>query len=88
MRQFEKQKAKRADMGKKWKQPKDMDDLIFTTSLGTPIGRYTIENDMRNITKQINETLRIEAEYSGTIPKKFERVHPHCFETYFCNKMF
>lgn len=54
-----------------------MDDLIFTTSLGTPIGRYTIENDMRNITKQINETLRIEAEYSGTIPKKFERVHPH-----------
>ena len=88
MRQFEKQKAKRADMGKKWKQPKDMDDLIFTTSLGTPIGRYTIENDMRNITKQINETLRIEAEYSGTIPKKFERVHPHALRHTFATRCF
>ena len=88
MRQFEKQKAKRAGMGKKWKQPKDMDDLIFTTSLGTPIGRYTIENDMRNITKQINETLRIEAEYSGTIPKKFERVHPHALRHTFATRCF
>ena len=51
-------------------------------------GRYTIENDMRNITKQINETLRIEAEYSGTIPKKFERVHPHALRHTFATRCF
>lgn len=88
MDQFEKQKDRKTNLGKKWKQPKDMPDLVFTTSLGSPIGRYTIENDMRNITKQINDTLQTEAEYTGSIPKKFERVHPHALRHTFATRCF
>ena len=88
LRQFEKQKNRRSDMGKKWKQPKELGDLVFTTSLGSPIGRYTIENDMRNITKQINEELRVESIYSGAVPKTFERVHPHALRHTFATRCF
>lgn len=88
LNQFEKQKNRRSVMGKKWKQPKQLGDLVFTTSLGSPIGRYTIENDMRNITKQINEVLRIESTYSGEVPKTFERVHPHALRHTFATRCF
>lgn len=88
LRQFEKQKNRRSDMGKKWKQPKELGDLVFTTSLGSPISRYTIENDMRNITKQINEELRVESTYSGAVPKAFERVHPHALRHTFATRCF
>ena len=88
LRQFEKQKNRRSDMGKKWKQPEELGDLVFTTSLGSPIGRYTIENDMRKITKQINEELRVESMYSGAVPKTFERVHPHALRHTFATRCF
>ena len=43
---------------------------------------------MRNITKQINDTLQTEAEYTGSIPKKFERVHPHALRHTFATRCF
>lgn len=87
-RQFEKIERKRKDMGERWRQPVELGNLVFLTSRGSPIGRYSIESDMRNITNQINDMFRTEALYLGGIPKKFERVHPHALRHTFATRCF
>ena len=46
-RQMEKIKRKREDLGERWRQPEVFGNLVFLTSRGTPIGRYSVESDMR-----------------------------------------
>lgn len=87
-RQFEKIKRKRSELGERWRQPQELGNLVFLTSMGSPIGRYNIESDMRYITQQINEIFRTEALYSNVIPKKFERVHPHALRHTFATRCF
>ena len=40
------------------------------------------------MTRQINDMFRTEALYSGGIPKKFERVHPHALRHTFATRCF
>ena len=87
-KQFEKVKRKREDLGKRWRQPEEYGNLVFLTSMGSPIGRYSIESDMRYVTQQINDMLKTEALYSGGIPKSFERVHPHALRHTFATRCF
>ena len=87
-KQFEKVKRKREDLEKRWRQPEEFGNLVFLTSMGSPIGRYSIENDMRYVTQQINDMLKTEALYSGGIPKNFERVHPHALRHTFATRCF
>ena len=60
-RQFEKAERKRVDLGERWRQPEKLGNLVFLTSMGSPIGRYSAESDMRYVTKQINDMFRTEA---------------------------
>ena len=76
--QFEKVKRRKKDLG----------NLVFLTSMGSPIGRYNIESDMRYITQQINDIFRTEALYSGGIPKNFEKIHPHALRHTFATRCF
>lgn len=87
-RQFEKVKRKRSDMGKRWRQPEELGNLVFLTSMGSPIGRYSVESDMRHITKQINDMYQTETLYTGGVPKHFEKVHPHALRHTFATRCF
>ena len=60
-RQFEKAERKRVDLGERWRQPEELGNLVFLMSMGSPIGRYSAESDMRYVTKQINDMFRTEA---------------------------
>ena len=53
-RRMEKIKRKREELGERWRQPKEFGNLVFLTSMGSPIGRYSVESDMRYITSQEN----------------------------------
>ena len=44
--QFEKVKRRKKDLGDRWRKPEEMGNLVFLTSMGSPIGRYNIESDM------------------------------------------
>ncbi len=87
-RQFNKVKRKREELGARWRQPKEFGNLVFLTSMGSPIGRYSIESDMRYITSQINDMFRTEALYTGMVPKRFERIHPHALRHTFATRCF
>lgn len=86
--QFEKVKRRKMDLGDRWRKPEEMGNLVFLTSMGSPIGRYNIESDMRYITQQINDIFRTEALYSGGIPQNFEKIHPHALRHTFATRCF
>lgn len=88
LRQKKKIDARRAELEGRWRQPEELGDLVFLTSMGSPIGRYSVESDMRYITEQINEIFKGEARYTGKIPRRFERVHPHALRHTFATRCF
>lgn len=86
--QFEKVKRRKKDLGDRWRKPEEMGNLVFLTSMGSPIGRYNIESDMRYITQQINDIFRTEALYSDGIPQNFEKLYPHALRHTFATRCF
>lgn len=88
LRQKKKIEKRRAELKERWKQPEELGDLVFLTSQGTPIGRYNVESDMRNITEQLNAIYEGEARFTGGIPRKFERIHPHALRHTFATRCF
>lgn len=87
-KQYEKVKRKRNDLGERWRQPEELGNLVFVTSMGSPIGRYNVESDLRYVTKQINDIIHTEALYNGTIPMHVERIHPHALRHTFATRCF
>ncbi len=87
-RQMEKIKRRREELGGRWRQPEEFGDLVFLTSMGSPIGRYNVESDMRYITSQINDMFRTEALYGAAVQKTFERIHPHALRHTFATRCF
>lgn len=87
-RQFEKTKKKKLELGDRWRKPQELGNLVFLISMGSPIGRYSVESDMRYITQQINQMLQTESIYTDEIPKRFERIHPHALRHTFATRCF
>lgn len=87
-RQIEKIKRRREELGERWRQPEEFGNLVFLTSMGSPIGRYSVESDMRYITSQINDMYRTEALYGSVVQKTFERIHPHALRHTFATRCF
>ena len=87
-KQYEKMNRKRAELGTRWRQPEEFGNLVFLTSMGSPIGRYSVESDMRYVTSQINDMFRTEALYNGGIPKHIDRIHPHALRHTFATRCF
>lgn len=87
-RQHEKIIKRRAELEGHWRKPEELGDLVFLTSLGSPIGRYTAERDLRYVTSQINNMLRTEALYTGSEFRQIERMHPHALRHTFATRCF
>lgn len=87
-RQYEKTKRKKNELGDRWRHNNELGDLVFLTSMGSPIGRYSVESDMRYITKQINDLLKTEARYTGEAVRTFERIYPHALRHTFATRCF
>lgn len=88
LRQKEKLERRRSELGEFWSLPEGMEDLVFLTSRGTPIGRYSIESDMRNITNQMNAIRKTEAEIEGEFYRPIEKLHPHALRHTFATRCF
>lgn len=84
--QKEKQNNLKKQLGSKWRG--EIDDLVFTTSMGSPVTRYVLEHDMRQLTKEIqmNELYKAIEEGRNTI--EFKPIHPHCLRHTFATRCF
>lgn len=84
--QKEKQEALKKQLGDRWRS--EIEDLVFTTSMGSPITRYVLEHDMRQLTKEIQLSELYDAMANGRNTIEFEAIHPHCLRHTFATRCF
>lgn len=78
--QIEQKKKHRADCGKTWRE-KDT-DLLFTTTLGSPVTKYVLERELRNIANGINKIRLLNGDTEEI------KIFPHKLRHTFISEMF
>ncbi len=83
-----KQDKRRKELGERWRQPEELGNLVFTTTMGSPATRYVLQRDLQQIIENINEIERYKAEQEGRPYTPFKKVHPHAFRHTFATRCF
>jgi integrase len=83
-----KQNIYKAKLGKRWRANEELGDLVFTTTMGSPITRYNIIHDMKRVENNIRMKENSRAYIEGREPRYFEHIHPHCMRHTFATRCF
>lgn len=75
-------------MGSRWRSKPEHGDLVFTSTVGSPVTRYVIVHDLNKVVDNINLKESFKASVEGRTPKKFEHLHPHAFRHTFATRCF
>ena len=86
--QKEKQDVLRKKLGSRYRGKGEFSDLVFCTTMGSPILRYHAEKECKKVVKEINETEAYEAARENRVPVVFEDVYPHAIRHTFCSRCF
>lgn len=86
--QRQKIQQRKAAKGRVWKTKKQFSDLVFFTSLGTPISRHSIESSLKSIVDMMNKIEIIESKNEGRTPFIMENINPHATRHTFCTRCF
>lgn len=85
LQQREKAKAVKEKMGNRFKCVGEFDDVVFMTSLGTPLVRYSVENALDRVTREINTQEAFLSVQEGREPVIFEKLYPHALRHTFAS---
>ena len=87
--QMKKQKKARKEYGnKRWRSSGEMDDLVFTTTLGSPCVRYVVQKEIDKIRKRMDMEDAVRAIKENRKPVKFRYFHPHTIRHTFATRCF
>lgn len=88
--QKEKQQNLKKQLKDRWRGSEELNnpDLVFTSSMGSPVTRYVLEHDMRQLSKEINELELYNAQIQGRDTIAFEYIHPHALRHTFATRCF
>lgn len=75
-------------MGDRWRCDPNHGDLVFTSTVGSPVTRYVIVHDIKKVVQNINMKEIYAASKEGRLPVLFEHVHPHAFRHTFATRCF
>lgn len=84
--QKEKQEELKNQLKDRWRG--EIEDLVFTTSMGSPVTRYVLEHDMRQLTNEIQMMELYSAMAEGRDTIEFQAVHPHALRHTFATRCF
>ena len=86
--QKEKQRQLRKKLGQRYRNTGEFSDLVFVTSMGSPVSRYHAEKECRKVVDVINEMEAVNSVKEKREPIVFERVYPHAIRHTFCSRCF
>lgn len=75
-------------LGDRWRARPELGDLVFTSTMGSPVTRYVIVHDINKVVQNINLKEIYTASREGRQPKEFEHLHPHAFRHTFATRCF
>lgn len=83
-----KQDYYRKKLGERWRARPELGDLVFTSTMGSPVTRYVL---IHNIEK-IENNMRLKEEYKarkeGRPTREIKHIHPHAFRHTFATRCF
>ena len=86
--QKEKQKRLKKDLQERYRSKGELEDVVFCTTMGSPISRYIAEKEINKVVDAINYEESIKAVMENRKPNEFEKVYPHAFRHTFCSRCF
>lgn len=86
--QKEKQDKIKKELGKRYRSDGEFSDLVFVTSMGSPVFRYHAEKEVKKVVKAINEQEAFDSVKEQREPHYFEDLYPHAIRHTFCSRCF
>lgn len=88
-KQKEMQKQVKKNLGNRWRSDyDDIEDLVFTTSMGSPVTRYVAEKEVNKVVDAYNMQENFQAVKESRVPVPMAAVHPHAIRRTFCTRCF
>lgn len=84
--QLVKQKALKKELGDRWRS--DIPDLVFTTTMGSPVTRYIAEKECSKIVDEMNLQEAVNSVKENRKPIVYEPIYPHAIRHTFCSRCF
>lgn len=79
----------RKQLGNRWRSVgEEYEDLVFVTTMGSPILRYHAEKEIKKLVNSINLKEAMMATREGREPEYFETLYPHAIRHTFCSRCF
>lgn len=83
-----KQDEYRKQLGSRWRLREELGDLVFTTTLGSPVTRYALSHNIEKVLRNINEKEKYNASIEGREPQLVDHIYPHAFRHTFATRCF
>lgn len=83
-----KQSEYRNTMGLKWRCNPEFGNLVFTTTLGSPLNRYNLVHDIARVEKNMKLLELSRAIDEHREPREIKHIHPHAFRHTFATRCF
>lgn len=86
--QKKKQDKIKKELGKRYRSEGEFSDLVFVTSMGSPVFRHHAEKEVKKVVKAINEQEAFDSVREQREPHYFEDLYPHAIRHTFCSRCF
>lgn len=86
--QKKKQDKIKKELGKRYRSDGEFSDLVFVTSMGSPVFRHHAEKEVKKVVKAINEQEAFDSAREQREPHYFEDLYPHAIRHTFCSRCF
>lgn len=86
--QKNKQDKLKKELGARYRSSGDFSNLVFVTTMGSPVLRHHAEKECKKAVKAINQEENFNSVLEQRVPVEFKDVYPHAIRHTFCSRCF